>query len=219
MRFLHFTKLFYGLLFPVFFLYFSTLITLFVSTHFMSSKKIFLNTVAQIGGKVATAFISMFLLKVLTNALTLQEFGLYGKVYNFLSVFATIADLGLYTVTIREISEHRDNIPKVEHISGNVLSIRTLSGIAIIFLSVAVAYFLPGYNSPLALWAIAIAGVFTLFGLLTSSITSVLQAYLKTEFSFFAVTIGKIINFATILAILFLTFPHNVLVEHPEKRS
>lgn len=98
----------------------------------MPTKKIYSNTLAQIAGKVATALISIMMIKVLTGYLDIAGYGLYSKIYNYLSIFAVIADLGLYTITVREITEHQDDKKMVEKISSNILTLRTLSGIAII---------------------------------------------------------------------------------------
>lgn len=181
----------------------------------MATKKVYLNTIAQIGGKIATALISIFLIKVVTNYLDVAGYGLYSKIYNYLSIFAVIADLGLYTITVREISDNKDDRDKVEKIVGNVLTMRTLFGLVIIVLSLAIGYFLPGYNSPMALAGILLAGVFTLFGLINSSVMSLLQAYLRTEFSFISTTVGKVVNFAAILLIAFVLLPRAVMSSDP----
>jgi O-antigen/teichoic acid export membrane protein len=101
----------------------------------MPTKKIYINTIAQIAGKLGTALISIVLIKILTNYLDVAGYGLYSKIYNYLSIFSVIADLGLYTITVREIAENRSNPTKVESILGNVLTLRTLMGCVIIVLS------------------------------------------------------------------------------------
>lgn len=92
----------------------------------MATKKVYSNTLAQIAGKVATALISILLIKILTNYLDVAGYGLYSKVYNYLSIFSVIADLGLYTITVREISAHKDDHEKVQSIVGNILTLRTI---------------------------------------------------------------------------------------------
>ena len=113
----------------------------------MPTRKIYTNTIAQIGGKVLTALISIFMIKLLTSYLDIAGYGLYSKIYNFLSIFAVIADLGLYTITVRELSDNHDDPKMVEKISSNVLTLRTLSGILIFFLAMGTGYCLDGYNS------------------------------------------------------------------------
>lgn len=95
----------------------------------MATKSVYSNTIAQIAGKVATAFISIFLIKILTNYLDVEGYGLYAKIYNYLSIFSVIADLGLYTLSVREMSKNLGDRDKVAHIAGTLLTLRTLLGI------------------------------------------------------------------------------------------
>lgn len=165
----------------------------------MPTKKIYTNTIAQIGGKVLTALISIVMIKILTNYLDVAGYGLYSKIYNYLSIFAVIADLGLYTITVRELSAHKDDAKMVDKIASNVLTLRTLSGALIVIFSLGIGYFLEGYNSREAMIGIAIASVFTLLGLINSSLMSYLQSILKTEFSIIANTCGKLLTLGMIL--------------------
>ena len=181
----------------------------------MATRKVYSNTLAQIAGKVATALLSIFLIKILTGYLDVAGYGLYSKVYNYLSIFSVIADLWLYTITVREISEHKNDHKKVQSIVGNILTLRTVFGGIIILLSLAIGFFLPGYNSPIAMAGILITGVFTLFGLMNSSVMSLLQAHLKTEFSFVSITTGKVINFLAVLLIVFVLLPKGLMSDNP----
>lgn len=128
----------------------------------MPTRKIYTNTLAQIAGKVLTAIISIGMIKILTGYLDIEGYGLYSKIYNFLSIFAVIADLGLYTITVRELSAHKDDPKMVDTIASNVLTLRTLSGCLIFIFSLTIGYFLDGYNSREALIGIGIASFFTL---------------------------------------------------------
>ena len=87
------------------------------------------------------------MIKLLTSYLDIAGYGLYSKIYNFLSIFAVIADLGLYTITVRELSNNQDDPKMVEKISSNVLTLRTFSGLLILLVSLSIGYFLDGYNS------------------------------------------------------------------------
>jgi O-antigen/teichoic acid export membrane protein len=165
----------------------------------MPTRKIYTNTIAQIGAKVLTALISIVMIKILTTYLDVAGYGLYSKIYNYLSIFAVIADLGLYTITVRELSANKDDPHMVEKIASNVLTLRTLSGALIIIFSLGIGFFIDGYNSPEAMIGIAIASVFTLFGLINSSLMSYLQSILRTEFSLVANTAGKLLTLGMII--------------------
>lgn len=108
----------------------------------MPTKKIYTNTLAQIAGKVATGLISIFLIKIVSDYLGTSGYGVYSKIYNYLSIFAVLADLGLYTISVREMSQAQDNPKKLEKISGNILSLRTISGLIIIGISLISALFI-----------------------------------------------------------------------------
>lgn len=183
----------------------------------MPTQKIYSNTLAQIGSKIITALISIAMIKILTVYLDVEGYGLYSKIYNYLSIFAVIADLGLYTITVRELSAHRDDPKMVEKISSNVLTLRTLSGVIIIFLSLAIGYTLEGYNSPMAMIGILIASFFTLAGLINSSLMSYLQSILRTEFSLVANTSGKILTLGLIILFASILYPISSGTEMTER--
>jgi O-antigen/teichoic acid export membrane protein len=56
-------------------------------------KKIASNTIAQVISKAITAFISIFLIGILTKYLPIEMYGNYNKVYGYLGIFAFLADL------------------------------------------------------------------------------------------------------------------------------
>ncbi|PID87480.1 hypothetical protein CSB07_00725 [Candidatus Gracilibacteria bacterium] len=166
-------------------------------------KKIATNTIAQILSKAATAVISIFLINILTNYLSIELYGLYSKIYNYLGIFAFIADLGLYTIAVREITNNKSDSSKIV---GNIMTLRLLLGIFIIILSLLIAYFLPGYNYELAMIGIFIAGFFTLISLFNSSILALMQAHMKMEYSLFSAITGKLFNIGFIILIVYFLF-------------
>lgn len=178
----------------------------------MSHKKIYTNTLAQIFGKLLTAFIAIFMLKILADYLGVEGFGMYSSIYNYLSIFATVADLGLYTIGVRELAKVQNNPKEIEKISGNILSLRGLFGLGTIVLSVAIAPFINGYAENI--FGIFIVAIFTLFGLLNSSLMTSLQASLKAEISLLANPLGKIATFLLIAACAYVIFPEKIFGEN-----
>ncbi len=166
-------------------------------------KKIFLNTLAQVFSKAWTAIISILLLAVLTNYLSQELFWLYSKLYNYLWIFSFLADLWLYTITIREINKNKENSSKIV---SNVMTLRTIFWIIIILLAILIAYFLPWYNSKISLIWIFIVSIFTLSSLINSSILALMQANLKMQFSLFSTIFWKIISFVWILLVVYVFF-------------
>ncbi|MCP4523231.1 MAG: oligosaccharide flippase family protein [Candidatus Gracilibacteria bacterium] len=166
-------------------------------------KKIASNTISQILSKVGTAIISIYLISVLTNYLTIDLYGLYLKIYNYIGIFVFLADLGLYTIAIREISANPEDTKKIV---GNVMSLRLILGIIIFLLAIGIAFFLPGYDSTLALWSITIVSIFTIFQLLNSSVLTLMQAKMKIEFSLFSAIVGKMVNLGVVVSIAYFFF-------------
>lgn len=165
--------------------------------------KIASNTIYQVISKIITAIISIFLLSILTKYLSVEWFWLYSKIYNYLGIFAFLADLGLYTIMIREISKKEE---KSEKIVWNVLTLRITLWIIIILLALLIALLLPWYNSDLELLSIFIIWIFTLISLINSTFLAYMQSQLKMEFSLFSVIAGKILNIGLVLLIVFILF-------------
>jgi len=170
-------------------------------------KKIASNTISQILSKVFTAIISIFLISSLTKYLSPEMYWQYNKIYNYLSIFTFLADLWLYAISVREISKNKENISKVSKIIWNVMSLRFILWIFIIFLSIAVALFIPWYNTIVSLVSIFIISIFSLFSLMNSSVISLMQAFMKVEFSALTFVLWKMANLALILWVIFIIFP------------
>ena len=184
-------------------------------------KKIASNTLTQVISKIITAIISIFLLSILTKYLSVEGFWLYSKIFNYLWIFAFLADLGLYTIMIREISgAHPQPLPskegnqnvwqkQIEKIVWNVLTLRVLLWLIIIFLALFTAYFIPWYNSNIELLSIFIIWIFTLISLMNSTFLAYMQSQLKMEFSLFSVVAGKILNLWLVLIIVYFLFTNS----------
>lgn len=166
-------------------------------------KKIASNTFAQILSKILTAWISIFLIWILTKTLPVELYGSYNKVFSYLWIFAFLADLGLYAIAVREISKYDD---KKEHIIGNILSLRLILWIGIWVLSFCIAIFLPWYSDIYTLSAIGIIGAFTVLSLLNSAILALMQSQMKMEFSLFSVVFGKLLNLWLVAYFLLVYF-------------
>ena len=169
-------------------------------------KKIASNTIAQIFSKILTAFISIFLIGILTKYLPIELYGSYNKVYSYLGIFAFLADLWLYTIAIREISQGKTSTDKI---IGNILTLRTWLGLIIWWLALIIAMFLPWYNDFLTLGAIGIVGVFTIVSLINSSLLALMQSQMKMEFSLFSVVAWKLVNITLIALFLVFLFSEN----------
>lgn len=171
-----------------------------------TARKILWNTISQIIGKAIIAIIGVVIIKLITGYLGTTGYGEYTTAFDYLALFTIISDLGLYTIGIREMAKDND---KVSIIMGNILTVRTAFSIFVICVAGFVAYFIPQYQNshiPLAIW---LAGAAAFFNLLTSIISAVLQVYLKMEYNSLASVIGKVINLAYIVFVVYFLHPAN----------
>lgn len=168
-------------------------------------KKIASNTLSQVFSKAVTAIISIVLISLLTKHFSVEFYGMYGKIFHYLGIFAFLTDLGLYTIAVREIS---NNKKKSEKIIGNILTLRLILGIPILLIALSTAALIPGYQSSTMMIGIGIVAIFTLFGLFNSALLSLMQAHMKIEFSAISLIAGKILNLLGVVAlIVFLKTP------------
>lgn len=169
-----------------------------------TARKILWNTVAQIIGKAVIAIMGVVIIKVITNYLGTNGYGEYTTAFDYLALFTIMADLGLYTIGIREMAKENEKIPMI---MGNILTVRTFTSIFIICLAGFIAYFIPQYQNshiPLAIW---LAGIAAFFNLLTSIISAVLQVHLRMEYNSLASVIGKVVNLAYIIFVVYIFHP------------
>ena len=87
------------------------------------------------------------------------------------------------------------------------MSLRLVLGILILFLSVWIAFFLPGYNEKLIIISIFISSIFTILQLLNSSILALMQANMKVEYSAFTLIIWKLVNLFWVWFIAYIFYP------------
>ena len=131
------------------------------------------NTAVQVAGKGVLA-LGAGSLAVLTRYLGPDGYGRFTLALMYMQLFGVLADVGLFTTVVRDISKDPS---RTEQLVGNALTLRLLLSIAMIALGTAVSLLLP-YEPDVRL-AILLAGGPLLFGMLTSSLVTVLQSRLQ----------------------------------------
>lgn len=167
-------------------------------------QKIASSTISQVFSKAVTAIISIFFISILTNYLTVELYWTYSKIYNYIWIFVFLADLGLYTIAIREITNNKKESAKIV---SNIMTLRLIMGIIILAFAVFLAFFIPWYNSELAIYSIFIVCIFTIFQLINSSILALMQANMKIEFSALSLIFWKLVNLILVWFIAFYFYP------------
>ncbi len=163
-------------------------------------------------GKVITALLGIISVKLITNYLSTGEYGHYTAIYDYMAIFAIVADFGLFTIAVREMAHDEKQIEKI---IGNVLSIRTILAILSFGLGIVIAFLIPQYKGTIVPFGILIVSVATIMTLVAGTISSVLQVYLKMQYSAFAMIVGKAITVFYIVATILWWFPDNPTAGFP----
>jgi O-antigen/teichoic acid export membrane protein len=155
------------------------------------ARRILQNTFVQVVGKVVMAGISVIILKIITGYLGTSGYGDYTAIYQFLAFFGIIADFGIYTITVKEMSRDESRIPVI---LGNVMGLRTFLAVFAMLLSIIAVFLIPSYSGTLIPIGVLIATLATILTLLTGTITSVLQVHLKMGYATIGLVLGKAVS-------------------------
>lgn len=172
------------------------------------ARKILENTFVQVLGKLITAGLSVVVLKIISGYLGTSGYGDYTTVYQFLAFFGIIADFGIYTITVKEMSRDESKIPMI---LGNILGLRTLLAILSMGLAIAIAFIVPKYSGTVIPFGIVVAALATFFTLLNGTVSSVLQVHLKMHYATIGLVIGKIVSVIYMVAVAYVLFTDDIV--------
>ncbi|MGE3279006.1 MAG: flippase [Candidatus Altimarinota bacterium] len=172
----------------------------------MSARRILSNTAIQVFGKLVTAVLSIIVIKYITGLETIPGLeGIpadYKLIYTYLTFFGIVADFGLFTIAVRELSQTEDEQEK-EFIMGNIFGMRFFTILMAMTLASLFVFLIPLENYT---WnvkvGVAIAAITTVLTMLASTTSSILQVHLKMELPTIALVIGKIIMTAYIVYVV-----------------
>lgn len=165
-------------------------------THSVT-RKIAFNTSVQVVGKFANIALAAVSVFFLTRYLGPEAYGKFTIALVYLSFYGSAADLGLFTIAVKRISEDDS---QAERIVGNTLALRTLLSLVVIALALLVSLLLP--YTPDVRVAIAIASLSLFFGLVNSSLLTVVQARLQMGKAVIADVIGKAASVAAVIFVV-----------------
>ncbi|MBT6068218.1 flippase [Candidatus Peregrinibacteria bacterium] len=171
--------------------------------------KIILNTIYQFSGRVMSGLVSVVIVKLISNYLGVAGYGEYASTYEFLSFFAIFADMGIFTIAVREMSLYEDDKKMLSKIFGNILSIRLILTIIMMILAVGALFLIPQYGVTRIPHAGIIASFVTLATMMTGTLSAVLQLFLKMGKATAAFLIGKGIILAYMLYAVLYAYKDN----------
>ncbi|HEB01441.1 MAG TPA: hypothetical protein ENI16_00395, partial [Candidatus Portnoybacteria bacterium] len=159
----------------------------------MLARKIALNAIISAGARIIGIALALIILSLIARHLGQSGFGAYATVLAFLYIFNVLADLGLYSITIREISKEG---AEEEKIVSNAFTLRLVAGLLMFGLASLIALFLP-YPAQVK-WGIVLAALG--FWALSNGqvLIGVFQKYLRMERVAIAELAGRIVHLALV---------------------
>jgi O-antigen/teichoic acid export membrane protein len=160
----------------------------------VNAKKIAFNVFFNSTAKVISTVLALVAIGFITRYLGRDGFGNYATVLAFFAFFNAVADLGLYSISTREISR-----PGADEkaIMGKVFTLRVVSSLLVFLLALVLALFLP-YPDEVRLGIVVVAGTFVL----TSSysiLNGVFQKNIAMNKVALSEVIGKFIQVALVI--------------------
>lgn len=152
------------------------------------ARKIALNTILHTVGKFGSSLIGIAVIALIARYLGVEGYGAYTTVLAYLFFFAILSDLGLYIVTINELSHSSHG---EEKFFNNVFTLRLLSALALMGLANGLVWFFPyGYLIKIG---VLIASFSIWLNLLDQLVVAFFQNKIKMWLVALAEIVGKLI--------------------------
>jgi len=162
------------------------------------TQKIALNAAVSSGARITELAISLVIIGLITRFLGESGFGDYATVLAFVYIFTVLADLGLYSIVVREIS--REGADE-EKIINSALTLRMIGGLLILGSAYFISLFFP-YSSQIQIGiAIAAAGFWFLSN--CQVLMGLFQKRLRLDKVALAELAGRIIQLAAVWIVIY----------------
>ncbi len=165
----------------------------------MIAKLIAYNTIISIAARVLGTIIALVSIGFVTRYLGKEFFGEYITIITFVYTFSVFADLGLYSLLVRDIS--RPGVDEKKIVS-DIFSLRVVSLIVAFFVAIIAGYFFP-YSTHVKNGIIIGAFSFLFFSS-SQVLVGVFQKYLKMRVLAIAELSGRFIHLLLILLFVYL---------------
>src|SRR3989344_3108242 len=135
-------------------------------------KNITLNTLASSAGRIIGGLAGLIIVGLIARSLGARGFGEYATIVAYLTTFQILADLGLYSLFTREISQ---NPARERELLGIFFTLRLLAGAFLFALAVALVFFFP-YSR-----GVQVGVAFASIGFLAVSLTQLFMGVFQTR--------------------------------------
>ncbi|MBU2564341.1 flippase [Patescibacteria group bacterium] len=162
------------------------------------ARKIAYNTIISTGARIIAVSLSLVSIGFIARYLGQEGFGNYSLVLAILFTFDILADFGLYSLMVREISKPKADEKKI---ASNIFTIRIIAILFFLGLAILFVFILP-YTSQIRL-GVVIGSIGFIFLSSSQVLMGVFQKYLRTDKPGLADVIGRIVQVG--LVILFIS--------------
>lgn len=165
------------------------------------------NAVQQIVGKIFVIVIGVVTVSLLTRYLGAEGFGDYTTTITFVQFFGTLADLGLYIIAMKKLSEARQDGSRVFQ---NILALRIVSAVVFVLLAPLTVLFFP-YSATVKI-GVFITTILTLTTQMNQLYVGLYQRSLAMERAVTSEVIGRVSFLALAFVLILLRAPLTVLL-------
>lgn len=159
--------------------------------------KVTYNMGAAVSARFLVGIIGVVVLGLLTRYFGPEGFGNYDAILAYVFIFIAFADLGLYTIFVREISRPGAD---EKQIAGNILSLRIITSIVFAGVAIVVSFLLPYQD--VVRKGIIIASGFLVFSSLTQFFIGIFQKNLKIYYVSFSEIFAKLTQLGLVLVLI-----------------
>jgi O-antigen/teichoic acid export membrane protein len=159
-------------------------------------RKVAGNTAVQLLGKATVMLIGLASVAVTTRYLEASGYGKLALAFAFVQTFGLLADVGLLTVAVREMSRVPE---RTNELVGAVLALRLAFSLAVVPLVALVSLALP-YDHEVRV-AILIAGGSLVLGLANGALVGVFQSRLRMGRAAVSDVAGRVVAFGALAAV------------------
>jgi O-antigen/teichoic acid export membrane protein len=162
-------------------------------------RKIAYNTIVASGARILGVALSLISIGFIARYLGKEGFGSYSLILAFLFTFNILADLGLYSLMVREISRPKADEKKI---ASNIFTIRIVALLIFLSLAIIIVWFLP-YTSQVKL-GVAVASIAFLFLSASQILMAIFQKYLRVDKASLAEIVGRLVQLGLVILFIFL---------------
>ena len=141
-------------------------------------KRVAISVIAQVVSQVLMGLLGVVILKIMTNDLGAGLYGTYVTIFTFVTTFSLLTDLGVNTITAREVAKHPDN---AADIIGHNMGLRIFLSLVMIPLIFGLGFIIYPHESSQLHTGIFIMSIFLIFNVVWATSGGYFAAKIRND--------------------------------------